>query len=108
MPGPFEGLGTILAEVLGASVIHRSAASGAEVTRKWHVRAYSESAFDGDGRAVETAAPELRIPRNQLTDVVAGDVIETEDGTRYRIGAKVQTPNPASDALVAFHLREIS
>lgn len=103
MAGPFEGLGTILAGALGGPVIHRPVGGG-EATRQWHVREYPEDAF-GDERSVQTARGELRVPRDQLVGVASGDEIQTEDGRRYRIGARIPTPNPGTDALIPFELR---
>lgn len=105
MPGPFEGMGATLTGVLGAPVIHRPVGGG-EFTRRWHVREYPDDVFGGE-RPVQSATAEARIPRDQLSGVGAGDQIETEDGRRFVIGARIPTPNPGADALVPFELRKV-
>lgn len=105
----FDGLGAVLADALGAEVTHRPAGGG-EVVRRWHLRVYPEDVFPGEARPVHDQRAELRVPRGEAAAITvgqAGDVVETEDGTRFRIVARMTTPNPASDALIPFELEEI-
>lgn len=105
MPSPFEGMGKILAGALGAPVVYRPA-GGAATQKVWHVREYPEDILGGD-RPVQSAMGELRVPRSDAVAIAAGDAIETENGDRYLIGARVPTPNPAGDALVTFEIQRI-
>lgn len=105
MPGPFEGMGKLLTGALGAPVTHRPA-DGAARVRVWHVREYPDEMLGGE-RPVQAAFGELRVPRSDAADITAGDEIETEGGTRYVIGARVPTPNPASDAPITFEIRRL-
>lgn len=106
MPGPFEGMGTILAGALGAPVIHRPG-FGMRAEKTWIVRTYPEEVFPGEARPVAGVEVELRVPRHEADEVSRGDEIETAEGVRYRVGPRRPTPNPAPDALIQFELTEI-
>jgi len=108
----FDGMGAILVGALGARVVHRPVGGGA-FDRVWHVRVYIDEAFPGEDRPIFSRRAELRLPRDQVDLVSAGDtaatgdVIETLAGCQYRIVAQIETPNPGADALVPFQLVEI-
>ena len=103
-------MGTVLAGVHGAPVTHRPAGGG-QFTRRWIMRVYPDEAFPGEDRPVHSETAELRVPRAEAATITAGsegDEIEVSDGTRYRITARIQTPNPGVDALIPFQLEEIT
>lgn len=99
-------MGRILAGALGASVSYVAFPGAPGVARQWIVRVFPEDSFPGD-RPLQSEAAELRAPRHEADEIVFDAEIVTQDGKHYRIGARLPTSNPASDALVAFELREV-
>lgn len=106
MQGPFKGVAGTLARVFGGTVtIHHGTPQARDITAIFRVQ---PRRVDAGPAEIETLVPILRLSRDDITSLSAGDLIDPKDGEIYRFLFQEETPSPASDALVTAQLEPVT
>lgn len=106
MTSIFDGLGTLTADVFGASVsVTPPGGTMREVRAVF--REEPTAVLTQDGTEIPTILPTLRGPRSLIADLVTDSEVIPGNGKIYRVVASIQTSNPAPDGHMVLQLELI-
>lgn len=106
MASVFEGVSSLICDVLGAPVTYLPQGAAARVIGSVFRLAPLEE-VDPDGRAVLITSPTWSVPKSAVPDLAAGDQISPGNGRTYEICNFAPSGSPASDAMMICELREV-
>lgn len=103
MPSIFDGMASIINDVLGDPVTYVPKGGDARVIHSMF-REMPTEAIDEDGHAVIITSPSWRVRRSDAPELGRGDRIEAPNGKFYTVLNVSASGSPAADAMVICEL----
>lgn len=107
MTGLFDGMGTIVAGVLGAPVTV-TPLGGNPRSIEAAFREGPRMVAGEDGFERQTVLPTLTGLQSDLADLVPGGIVEPGNGRSYKVTGWMPTGSPASDAMAELGLERVN
>lgn len=105
MPSPFDGMASIIADVLGdVVVIYPGGGSAQEVQAIFRENPLETGDTFGEG-GFWTTAPSLKVKSTDADDLGTGDRVEA-DGRIWRVLNRIPSKSPAVDRFAWFELEK--